>query len=69
MFNIIHKNRVSNGSQTVTTCIPHGTILGPLIFILYVNELLMLMPDEIIFSYADATFVISTDHSWVDLGE
>ena len=36
-----------------------GTILGPLLFILYDNDLLTMMPDETTYSYADDTAVLT----------
>ena len=48
----------------ITTGVPQGTILGPILFILYVNDLLNHMPNETIMSYADDTVIIYSDNTW-----
>lgn len=57
-------NGVLSDFCEVNTGVPQGTILGPLFFILYINDLLVNMPEDIIISFADDTAVISTDKTW-----
>ena len=49
--------------------IPQGTILGPLLFILYVNNLLLDMHQNTILFYVDDTVVISGDDTWASVQE
>lgn len=48
----------------VQTGIPQGTILGPLLFIVFVNNLLGLNSDALIMSYADDTAIIVSGETW-----
>jgi hypothetical protein len=77
-YNII-KNYLSNRQQkvrinnkyskyrTVNTGIPQGTILGPLLFIIYINDMLFSIPEESILSYADDTAIIVTGKNWKEI--
>ena len=47
--------------------VPQGTILGPVLFIIYINDLLTTMPDNSILSYADDTAVISSGKTWKEV--
>lgn len=47
--------------------VPQGTVLGPILFLLYINDLLTLESKGCITSYADDTAIIYSDDSWEGL--
>lgn len=57
-------NNFKSEYKDISIGVPQGTILGPLFFILYVNDLLIDMLNDSIMSYADDTVIISSDDSW-----
>ena len=46
---------------------PQGTILGPLLFLLYINDLLLDIPEDSIISHADDTAVITSAKTWKEV--
>lgn len=59
-------NKFSN-FKTVNTGVPQGTILGPLLFIIYINDMLFSIPEESILSYADDTAILITGKNWQEI--
>ena len=58
-------NNHNSEYQNIITGVPQKTILGPLLFILYINALLTDMDNETMISYADDTVIISSDNNWI----
>lgn len=55
----------TSDARKISFGVPQGSILGPTLFILYINDLLELtLPGADIVCYADDTAVLFRDHSW-----
>lgn len=56
-----------SNSRTITYGVPQGTVLGPLLFTIYINSLLDIDTAGTILSFADDTAVLYTEKTWEDL--
>ena len=62
-FQLVDLDGVRSEALPVSAGVPQGSILGPLLFILYVNELPSQFPDLTSVQYADDTTLLDHNHN------
>lgn len=60
-------NQTLSDQQKIKIGIPQGTVLGPILFVLYINSLLKLSINGLTISYADDTALVVSGDSWEDV--
>lgn len=57
---------VKSNSREVKIGVPQGTILGPLLFILYINDIFNILLKNPVAAYADDTVITGVGKTWVE---
>ena len=60
-------NNTRSRYEGITCGVPQGTVLGPMLFHIYINDLLGIKTEESIIAFADDTAIYYEEKSWSKL--
>lgn len=63
-YQLLRLNNSFSNKQRIRVGIPQGTVIGPILFIVYINSLLMMDIGGMTLSYADDTAIIFSGKDW-----
>jgi retron-type reverse transcriptase len=61
---IVKINSISGDEMTINYEVPQGSVIGPLLFILYINSICDIEIDGQILTYVDDTFLLFSGVTW-----
>jgi hypothetical protein len=66
-FQFVSIENTNSVLKSITCCVPHGSVLGPLLFLLYINDFCNCAPQLDFHLFADDTNLFYADRSLQDL--
>jgi len=60
----VRVNECYSNCQSIETGVPQGTVLGPILFLVYINNIGKLLDDCSVISYADDTVLLFSENTW-----
>ena len=68
-YRLITVNGVKSSVSKVISGVPQGTVLGPILFIIFINDMNESIVSSILRSFADDTRILKAIHSYLDVPE